>query len=101
MTLGEGDQELRFVLRDRDAKFDRSFDTVFEAEGMKVIRTPVRAPKANATAERWIGSARRECLDRMLIVSRRHLEATLREYTDHYNGHRPHRALGIEAPGAS
>ncbi len=98
MTLGERDQEFRFVLHDRDAKFDRSFDTVFEAEGMKVIRTPVRAPKANATAERWIGSARRECLDWMLIVSRRHLEATLREYTDHYNGHRPHRALGMEAP---
>ncbi len=98
MTRAERGEQFRFLLHDRDAKFDHSFDAVFEAEGMKVIRTPVRAPRANATAERWIGSARRECLDRMLIVNRRHLEATLRDYTDHYNGHQPHRALDMEAP---
>jgi putative transposase len=71
---------------------------VFQAEGIAVIRTPVRAPQANAIAERFVGTVRRECLDRMLTLSRRHLEATLRVFASHYNGHRPHRALGMEAP---
>lgn len=66
--------------------------------GLKTIRMPVRAPQANAFAERWVGTVRRECLDRMLIGSRKHLERTLRVYTEHYNGHRPHRALGMSAP---
>lgn len=92
-----GKQQL-FLIHDRDTKFSGAFDAVFEAEGMEVIRTPVQAPNANAIAERWVGTVRRECLDRMLILSRRHLEATLREYADHYNAHRPHRALDMEAP---
>jgi putative transposase len=98
MALPEGNERFRFIIHDRDAKFSSSFDEVFQAEGMEVIRTPVRAPQANAIAERFVGTARRECLDRMLTLSRRHLEATLRIYVSHYNGHRPHRALGMEAP---
>jgi putative transposase len=98
MALPEGGERFRFIIHDRDAKFSASFDEVFQTEGVKVIRTPVRAPQANAIAERFVGTVRRECLDRMLTLSRRHLEATLRVYTNHYNGHRPHRALGMEAP---
>jgi putative transposase len=98
MALGDGGERFRFIIHDRDAKFNASFDEVFQAEGVKVIRTPIRAPQANAIAERFVGTARRECLDRMLTLSRRHLEATLRVYANHYNGHRPHRALGMEAP---
>jgi len=68
---------------------------VLRAEGAEVIHTSIRAPKTNATAERWIGTARRECLDRILMLSRRHLESTLGAFTDHYNGHRPHRAFDM------
>lgn len=98
MALGEGVEHFRFLLHDRDATFSASFDEVFRAEDVEIIRTPIRAPQANAIAERWVGTARRECLDRMLTLSRRHLEATLRVYANHYNGHRPHRAHGMEAP---
>ena len=84
----------RFLVRDRDTKFTAAFDAVFAAEGVKVLRTPVRAPRANAYAERWVGTVRRELLDRMLIVGCRQLPSVLAEYADHYNGHRPHRALG-------
>jgi putative transposase len=98
MALPEGEERFRFIIHDRDAVFSASFDEVFQTEGVKVIRTPVRAPQANAIAERFVGTVRRECLDRMLTLSRRHLQATLRIYADHYNGHRPHRALGMEAP---
>jgi putative transposase len=88
----------RFVLRDRDAKFTAAFDTIFAAEGIEVLRTPVRAPRANAYAERWVGTVRREVLDRMLIFGRRQLMWVLAEYADHYNVHRPHRALGQVSP---
>jgi transposase InsO family protein len=71
---------------------------VLAAAGIRIIKTPVRAPRANAVAERWISSARRECLDRMLITSERHLKLVLGEYIDHYNAHRPHRALGQSPP---
>lgn len=98
MTLDERNQAFHLLIHDRDAKFTTKFDAVFEAERVQVIRTPVWAPRANAFAERWVGTVRRECLDRMLTLSRRHLESTLRTYTDHYNGHRPHRALGMEPP---
>jgi len=98
MKLQDAGTACRFVVHDRDAKFSGAFDAVFEAEGVEVVHTPVRAPNANAIAERWVGTARRECLDRMLILSRRHLEATLCEYAEHFNGHRPHRALSMHAP---
>jgi len=85
----------RFLIHDRDTKFTRSFDAVFQAEGTRIIDTPVRAPNANAHAERWVGSVRSECLDWTLVRGRRHLEAVLRTYVGHYNAHRPHRAIGL------
>ena len=71
---------------------------MFTAVAVRIIRTPVRAPRANAIAERWIASARRECLDRQLITGERHLRLVLNEYVDHYNGHRPHRTLQQNPP---
>jgi putative transposase len=98
MGLGEDVAGFRYVLRDRDAKFTAGFDAVFAAEGIRVLRTPVRAPRANTYAERWVGTVRREVLDRMLIFGGRHLQSVLAEYADHYNVHRPHRALGQAPP---
>ena len=89
---------IRFLIRDRDTKFCRPFDTVLRSEGMRVIRTPVRAPNANAHAERAIETIRAECLDWTLIWGRRHLDRTLRIYADHYNRGRPHRALALATP---
>jgi putative transposase len=88
----------RFLIRDRDCKFTRDFDEVFRSEGIRVIKAPVRAPRARAHAERWVESLRRECLDRLLIVGRRHLEHVVREYALHYNTHRPHRSLDQRPP---
>jgi transposase InsO family protein len=68
------------------------------SEGVRIIRTPVRAPNANAHAERWVGTLRRDCLDHMLILNRRHLDHVLRAYVDHYNRHRPHRSLSLQQP---
>jgi putative transposase len=82
---------VNFLIRDRDTKFTAGFDEVFRSEGIQTIRTPVRAPRANAFAERFVGTIRRECLDRMLIFSRRHLEVVVHEYIEHYNRNRPHR----------
>jgi putative transposase len=101
MTLDDRGQPLRFPIHDRDAKFSGGFDYVFQTEGIAVIRTPVQAPNANAHAERWVGSVRRECLDRLLIFSRRQLEHVLRVYGRHYNQHRPHRALALRPPERS
>jgi putative transposase len=89
---------IRFLIHDRDSKFTQGFDEIFRSEGAEVIRTPFQAPKANAFAERWVGTIRRDCLDWILIVSRRQLEQVLRVYIDHYNGHRPHRALELTPP---
>ncbi len=97
-SLSERPIPVRFLIHDRDSKFCRAFDEVFRSEGVEIIRTPFRAPKANAFAERWVGTARRDCLDWILIASRRQLEHVLRVYVDHYNTHRPHRALGLTPP---
>jgi putative transposase len=99
LVLGERDRQVRFLVRDRDAKFCRGFDDVFRAEGAEVLVTPVQAPNANAYAERWIRTVRAECLDWLLIIGSGHLERVLRIYVEHYNRHRPHRALGLEPPG--
>ena len=96
--LQERERPVRFLLRDNDTKFGRAFDDVFRTEGIEIIRTPVEAPKANAIAERFVGTVRRECLGWILIVNRRHLERVLRTFVDHYNEHRPHRGLGLVAP---
>jgi putative transposase len=97
MALDDRAGRFRFLVRDRDAKFTAVFDAVFAAEAIQALRTPVRAPRANADAERWVGTVRREVLDRMLIVGCRQLRSVLAEYADHYNGHRPHRAFGAGA----
>jgi putative transposase len=98
MMIDDRQQPLRFLIHDRDSKFGGGFDHVFESEGIAVIRTPVQAPNANAHAERWVGSVRRECLDRLLIFSRRQLEQVLRVYARHYNRPRPHRSLASQPP---
>ncbi len=97
-TLQEQPSRFRFLIRDRDSKLTPNFDTVFASEGIRVVKTPVRAPKANAFAERFVGTIRRECLDWLLIVNRRHLEHVLRVFVDHYNAHRPHRSLELTPP---
>jgi putative transposase len=97
-TLREEGKLPRVLIRDRDVKLTKAFDAFFRSEGITVIRTPIAAPKAKAHAERWVGSVRRECLDRLLIVSRGHLERVLREYVAHHHTHRPHRALGQQPP---
>jgi len=96
-TFVERTEPIRFLIHDRDSKFTAAFDEVFRSEGIRTIRTPVRAPRANAFIERWIG-VRRECLDRLLIVNRRHLEHVLPVYIRHYNEHRPHRSLHHGSP---
>jgi len=96
--LAERSTSVRFLIRDRDSKFTRDFDIVFRCEGIEIVRTPVRAPKANAVAERFVRTVRAECLDWLLILNRRHLERVLRVFVEHYNGHRPHRALNLMPP---
>ena len=95
-----GAQAGRFhmLIRDCDAKFTAAFDHVFAADDIRVIRTPVRAPKANAYAERWVRTVRTECLDWLLIRSGRHLEHVLAVYVEHYNSARPHRSLDLQTP---
>ena len=89
---------LRFILRDRDSKYTGVFDEVFTTEGARVIKSPVRAPRANAFAERWVRTLRRECLDRLLIISRRHLIKVVEAFVHHYNTGRPHRGLNLATP---
>jgi putative transposase len=101
MQLEDEDVRPLFLIRDRDGKFSRDFDDVFRSEGIRVIKAPVRAPNARAHAERWVGSVRRECLDRLLILGRRHLQHVLTTYVQHFNEHRPHRSLEQRAPLAT
>ena len=96
--LQEQGSQAKFLICDNDKKFPFAFEHVLADEGMRVIRTPLQAPKANAYAERWVGSARRECLDWLMVGGRRHLERVLDEYVDHYNNERPHRGLQLHSP---
>jgi putative transposase len=98
LGLDLSDHGARFLIRDRDSKHSGPFDEVFRSEGIRIVKTPVRSPKANAIAERFVRTVRAECLDWLLILNRRHLEHVLRVYTDHYNRERPHRALALRPP---
>ena len=98
LVLGDQGRQVRFLIRDRDAKFTRAFDDVFRSEGTEMLITPLQAPNANAYADRWIRTVRAECLDWLLIIGRGHLEQVLRVYVEHDNAHRPHRALGLQPP---
>jgi transposase InsO family protein len=101
MDLGERARQFRFLIRDRDSKYTAAFDEVFTTEGIDVLRSPPQAPRANAHAERWVRSVRRECLDRILIYNPRHLLTTLSEFVAHYNGHRPHQSRYQRPPNAT
>jgi putative transposase len=98
MELDERNEPARFLIHDRDTKFPAAFDALLATGNITAIRTPARAPNANAHMERWVGTVRRECLDRLLILGRRQLTHVLRVYVQHYNGARPHRALDLKPP---
>jgi transposase InsO family protein len=98
MDLADAETRVKFVLHDRDVSFTAAFDEVFRAAGVRIVRSAVQAPRMNSIMERWIGSCRRELLDRTLVWNQRHLMTVLREYEDFYNTHRPHRALDQAAP---
>jgi putative transposase len=98
MDLDDHAEQFRFLIRDRDGKFTAALNAVFAGADIGIIRTPVRAPRANAIAERFIGTLRRECLDHVLITGPRHLAVVLREYVAHNNTHRPHRSLRQHPP---
>jgi hypothetical protein len=100
LDLNDQAATIRFLLRDHDTKFCRSFDEVFCSEGAEVLRTPIQALRANAYAERWVQTVRSECLDWMLVIGRRHLVGLLRAYVRHDNEQRPHRGLALAVPDA-
>ncbi len=93
-----GSWTIAFLIRDRDAKFILAFDEIFTSEGVRVIRTPVRAPKANAFAERVVRTVRHEVTDHILFLGPHHLDRVLATYAEHYNAERPHRGLGLGTP---
>jgi putative transposase len=99
-TLAERSEPIRFLIRDRDQKFTDGFDDVFRSDGIEVVRTPARSPQANGVAERFVRTVRTECLDRLLVLNQAHLERILKVFADHYNQHRPHRALSLVPPEA-
>jgi putative transposase len=96
--LEELEIPITVLIHDRDSQYGSDFDAVFSAAGIRIVRTPFRTPRANAACERLLGSLRRECLDWLIILGERHLVQVLREYFDHYNRARPHRALGLRPP---
>ena len=98
MDLGERAGRFKFLIRDRDGKFASSFDYAFADGGVRIIKTPVRSPRANSFAERYVGTLRRECLDDLLIHGERHLRTVLAEFESHYNHHRPHRGRSLHPP---
>jgi transposase InsO family protein len=97
-TLEDHGRAVRIVVRDRDTKFVGPFDEVMRSVGAQVVKTPVRAPRTNAFAERFVRTARAECLDWVLIGTERHLDRVLRELVQHYNCERPHRGIDLELP---
>lgn len=97
-NLADADQSFRFLIRDRDKKFTEAFDKIFRSEGLKIIRTPIQAPNANSYAERWVRSARSECLDKIIIVNQAHLRSLLTEYVTFYNTRRPHQGIDQQSP---
>jgi transposase InsO family protein len=97
-TLGDRAEPLRFLIRDRDQKFTPTFDEVFRTEHIEILRTPFRAPQANAVAARFVRTVRAECMNWLLVLNREHLERTVAAFVRHYNGHRPHRGLGLKPP---
>ncbi len=97
-ALAERACPAKFLIRDRDTKFTAGFDEVFRSEGIRLLLTPIRSPCANAFAERFVGTVRRQCLDRLLIFHRRQLQSVLVDFVGLYNGHRPHRSLNQQAP---
>jgi putative transposase len=98
MDLGDHVSQFTFLIRDRDSKLTSMFDAVLASEGIQIIKTPIRALRANTIMKRWIGSLHRELLDRMLILNAQHPRRALAEYETHFNTHRPHRSLGQAAP---
>jgi putative transposase len=98
LGLDLADHGARLLIRDRDSKYSATFDQVFRSSGIRIVKTPVQAPKANAIAERLVRTVGAECLDWLPILNRRHLERVLRVYVEHYNTQRPHRALKLQPP---
>jgi putative transposase len=92
---------IRFVIRDGASQFLTGFDDVFRSDDATIIRTPPYTPVANAYAERWVGTVRRELCDRTLIWNQRQFQQLLNDYVEHYNTHRPHRSLGQRAPNTA